>query len=189
MVPSSKSSVTWPDRRRPTCWRSARRSRARSRRRLRLRPAPTASPVDGRAAASCALRATLRRSGHHIARSTMIGTPLVERTVVDTAVSASAVAGPVGNCSWSTQIVKRLLARHDVVLERRSRRSAAGTSTVTSAADAVRVGDQDEQVEERARWRLRPGTSSVAGAVTPALSCPAPNGSAAGVRGTSPARR
>ena len=49
--------------------------------------------------------------GHHIARSTMIGTPLVERTRIDTDALASALLPEqLGNCSSSTQIVKRLLA-------------------------------------------------------------------------------
>jgi hypothetical protein len=49
--------------------------------------------------------------GHHIARSTMIGTPLVARTRIDTDALASALLPDrSGNCSSSTQIVKRLLA-------------------------------------------------------------------------------
>ena len=41
--------------------------------------------------------------GHHIARSTMIGTSLVEVMRVDTATSANA------GSAWSTQMLKRLL--------------------------------------------------------------------------------
>ena len=49
--------------------------------------------------------------GHHIARSTMTGTPLVDRIVVDRAASASGFCpDPAGIVSSSTQIVNRPLA-------------------------------------------------------------------------------
>ena len=49
--------------------------------------------------------------GHHIARSTMIGTALVDRTRIEQDTLARArLPERLGNCSSSTQMVKRLLA-------------------------------------------------------------------------------
>ena len=54
--------------------------------------------------------------GHHMARSTMIGTPLVDSTVVETATSASGNVAPPSKLSKSTQMLDRLLAGACIVL-------------------------------------------------------------------------
>ena len=64
---------------------------------LGQRPERSDAVTPGEACASAQVAAV--GPGHHIARSTIIGTPLVERDVVDTDVSASR------GSSWSTQIV------------------------------------------------------------------------------------
>ena len=84
--------------------------------------------------------------GHHIARSTMIGTPLVDATVEDSATSASGKPGLAGD----------LLEVHPDVGARvrgRRQRPAEGAAVGQQVGDGdcgvlrVGIGDQQEQVE------------------------------------------
>ena len=105
----------------------------------------------------------------------MIGTPLVDRTVVETATLASGFCPePAGSCSSSTQIVVREFAGTVYVLVSEpppTRRYS--TETVASVAPGLAINtnrSKNAPVAPSARNHSR------AGAVTPALSCPAPNG-------------
>ena len=167
LVPSSNSNVTCTSRRPQTCWRRGCTSPCRARHPPRPRPAPTASPCVVAPGELCALyhvaaaprppQRALDDDRHAVGRTDGrrhrgVGQPRV--FVVDPDVEA-AVGGdrvrlhdrrPVG------QQVRRLDLRG-----RRSRDSRP-----------ARTG------RSRAPSRLRPGTTPSAGAVTPALSCPAP---------------
>ncbi len=80
-------------------------SRAARRRPPRLRPAPTCVPVTVAPAELCAsYQCRRRRPGHHIARSTITGTPLVD------AASSTRRCRPAAESSRSTQMLNRLLA-------------------------------------------------------------------------------
>ena len=70
--------------------------------------------------------------------------------------------------------VEAAVGRDRVRLHDASCRPAAGTSPRTCASARAGVRDQHEQVEEAAPSPPRRGTTPCAGAVTPALSCPAP---------------
>jgi hypothetical protein len=71
-----------------------------------MRPARAVCVTPGRCAASYQFGC-----GHHIDRSTMDRTPLVVRTRTEQFALASArLPDRLGNCSSSTQMVKRLLA-------------------------------------------------------------------------------
>ena len=70
---------------------------------------PHSVPVAVGATALCASIQNGEGRGHHIARSTMIGTSLALVTMAERAALARALPSP-GNCSSLTQMLKRLAA-------------------------------------------------------------------------------
>ena len=101
---------------------------------------------------------------------------------------AACTPDPAGICSSSTQIVKRPLAGHVIAL--RVRRAVEQQVVDASPRPACRSGFASRMNSRRtARSRLRPGTSCVAGAVTPARSVAGRERLRRACSGTSRARR
>ena len=185
VIEHARAALRAPRRRRgPSCWPSskstrdpitcpARRGRVGDQHEgLEPSASPTSPPAitqrmrgRRRRPASCAPRTRSSRRrlgpGHHIVRSTTIGSPLVDRTTAETAPLASGRSPePAGICSSSTQIVKRARSPAPYTdLRQRRHRWPGRYCTCDGRRGRVRVGDQHEQVEEGARSRLRRGTT------------------------------